>query len=173
METILIAAMTADGYIGRHSQDKSTNWTSAADKQFYVSTIKSVDVIIMGSVSFATFNRYPKDSNWVIYHHQPSEFTNPAPDRIQAVATDANPQKLLADLQNQGHKRVAICGGKSVYSMFMAHNLVDRYFLTVEPVFFGDGIRLFDQPHELALNLEKLHKISDQSIVLEYTRKNS
>lgn len=169
METILIAAMTADGYIGRHSTDKSTNWTSSEDKQHYISQIKSVDVIIMGSVSFATFDRYPKDSNWIIYDHQPDSFTNPAPGRITASATNALPQDLLSQLADAGHQRVAICGGKSIYSMFHAAGLIDRYLITVEPVFFGDGIRLFDKSAETSLNLEQIHRLSQQTVVMEYT----
>lgn len=173
METILIAAMTADGYIGRHSTDKSTNWTSPEDKQFYVSQIKTVDAIVMGSVSFGTFNRYPKDSNWVIYDYHPQQFVNPAPERITAKATNAKPEDLLAEFKDQGYKRVAICGGKSIYSMFMASGLIDRFFITVEPVLFGDGVRLFDKPRETRLNLENIHRLSEQTVVMEYTKNKS
>lgn len=170
METILIAAMTADGYIGRHSTDKSTTWTSPEDKQFYVSQIKTVDAIVMGSVSFGTFNRYPKDSNWVIYDYHPEEFENPAPDRITAKATKAQPEDLIAEFEAAGFERVAICGGKSIYSMFHAAGLIDRYFITVEPVLFGDGVRLFDKAAETRLNLEQIHRLSEQTVVMEYSK---
>lgn len=171
METILIAAMTADGYIGRHSTDKSTTWTSKEDKQFYVSQIKQVDVIVMGSVSFNTFNRYPKNSNWVIYDYHPENFSNPAPERIQATATKAEPEVLIQEFRDKGYQRVAICGGKSIYSLFHSAGLIDRYFLTIEPVMFGDGVRLFDKPKETQLNLVKVHQLSSQTQVMEYLKK--
>lgn len=169
MEIFLIAATTADGYIGRHSTDKSTNWTSKEDKAFYVSQIKTADVIVMGSTSFDTFNRYPKGSNWVIYDFHPEERTNPAPDRINFKATNLPPKKLVEEFKQAGYKRVGICGGKSIYSMFMAAGLINKLYLTVEPVVFGSGIPLFDKPAETELHLDQVHKLSDQTIALEYT----
>lgn len=168
MEIFLIAATTADGYIGRHSTDKSTNWTSTEDKQFYVSLIKTADVIVMGSTSFDTFDRYPKNSNWVIYDFHPENRTNPAPDRIRFQATKTDPKELVQSFKQQGYQKVAICGGKSIYTMFLTAGLIDKLYLTVEPVIFGDGIPLFDKPAETKLNLEKVHTLSEQTIVLEY-----
>lgn len=168
MEVFLIAATTADGYIGRYSNDKSTNWTSKEDKQFYISKIKEADVIVMGSTSFDTFDRYPKDSNWVIYDFDPTSRINPAPDRIKFKATKAGPQELLEEFKQLGYQQVAICGGKSIYTLFMTAGLVDRLYLTVEPVIFGSGIPLFDKSAESQLELEKIHQLSKQTIVLQY-----
>ena len=169
MEIYLIAATTADGHIGRHSTDKSTNWTSKEDKAFYISKIKEADVIVMGATSFDTFNRYPKDSNWVIYDYHPENRVNPAPERIQFKATKADPHDLIEEFKDAGYKKAAICGGKSIYSMFMAAGLVDRLYLTVEPVIFGAGVPLFDKEAETKLNLEQVHHLSEQTVVMEYT----
>lgn len=173
MEVFLIAAQTLDGFIARHQDDRSFDWTSAEDKQFYVSKIKEADAIIIGRTSFETFSRYPKGSRWLIYTSQPAAFTNPKPAVITAEATNEDPRTLIERLQQEGCQKVAISGGASVYSMFMKAGVITKLYLTIEPVLFGEGIKLFrDQLATTHLQLNEVHKLSDQTVVLEYSVPN-
>ena len=52
MEVFIIAAITADGFIARSENDRSFDWTSPEDKQFYLRQIKRADAIIMGSPTY-------------------------------------------------------------------------------------------------------------------------
>lgn len=168
MNCFLLAAVTADGFIGRHADDRSFDWTSAADKQFYVSQIKTADAIVMGRRSFETFTRYPKDSRWILYTRQTEEFVNPKPDVIMAETTQESPAELLQRLEQEGVESVAICGGASIYTMFIKAKVVNKVFLTVEPIFFGQGIKLFSQEAETNLTLLNTKQLSEQTILLEY-----
>ena len=168
MHVFLIAAVTADGFIARRADDRSFNWTSIEDKRFYVEKIKSVDAIIMGSKTFATFKKHPRNSRWEIYTRQPEKFVNHKPDVIQASGTNESPQQLIERLQAEGLKRVAIAGGASIYSMFLEAGVVDKLYLTVEATLFGQGITLFSQPLDVKLNLNQVMQLSAKTIVLEY-----
>lgn len=169
MEVFLIAAQTIDGFIARSTDDRSFDWTSPEDKKFYIRQIKQADAIVMGRKSFATFSKYPKDSRWIVYTSKPSEFKNPNPDVIQAEGTSEDPKKLIARLENEGCQTVAICGGASIYTQFLQAGVVDKLYLTVEPVVFGQGISLFSQPiKNIDLQLEEVTKLSGQTLLLTY-----
>lgn len=168
MHVYLLAAVTADGFIGRNATDRSFDWTSPEDKQFYVEMIKKADVIVMGSQTFHTFTRYPKGSRWVLYSRTPEKFINPKPEVITAEATSEEPTALLGRLRNEGVKSVAICGGASIYTMFMQAGLVDTLYLSVEPVVFGEGVKLFSGELNAQLELLAVKKLSEATILLEY-----
>ena len=166
MKVFLIAAITIDGFIGRDIRDRSFDWTTIEDKQFYISKLKEADVIIMGSTTFKTFLRYPKNSNWVIYTSQPDKMKNPKPDVITLTTTKDKPKILLQKLEKQGHKKAAICGGASIYSLFMKSGLVDHIYLTVEPHLFGQGVKLFSDKLNTKLELISSKKLNDSGTML-------
>ncbi|HEX7018195.1 MAG TPA: dihydrofolate reductase family protein [Patescibacteria group bacterium] len=170
MEVYLLAAQTIDGFIARHKDDRSFDWTSPEDKQFYVSKIKEADAIVIGRTTFETFSRHPKNSRWILYTSQPEKFTNPKPEVIQAEATDEDPRALIERLRKEGCQKVAISGGSSIYALFMEAGVIDTLYLTIEPVLFGEGIKLFSQPlPNSTLQLKKVHPLGEHTIVLEYS----
>ncbi len=169
MKVTLLAAMTVDGYIGRSASDRSFDWTSLEDKQFYVKTIKEIKTVVMGSTSFKTFTKYPRGLRFIIYTSNPDEFVNPKPEVIAAEGTNEDPVTLIQRLEKEGVEEVAIAGGASIYAQFMAAGVVDRLLLTVEPIIFGEGVKLFNTTIEKKLSLEKIHDISEQTKVFEYS----
>lgn len=170
MQITLIAAVTADGFIGQTKTSSSFDWTSAADKQFYVAQLKAADAIVMGRTTFNTFSRHPKNSSWYIYTSKPAEFVNVKPEVMHAEGTNESPAELIARLRALGKQNILIAGGSSIYQQFMAAGVVDRVLLTVEPVLFGSGVRLFDQAFEpmKQLQLTKVQQLSSETVVLEY-----
>ena len=168
MNCFLIVALTADGFIGRKSDDRSFNWTSKEDKVFYVDLIKSADVIVMGSKTFQTFKKHPKGSRWEVYTRSPQKFVNEKPKIIQASGTNEKPKELINRLEKEGVNNVVIAGGSSIYTMFMQAGVVDKLYLTVEPVLFGDGVKLFNESLDINLKLESVKQLSSQTLLLEY-----
>jgi len=168
MPVTLIAAITADGFIAKSENHRSFNWTSPEDKQFYVQKIKEADALVMGSKTFNTFSRYPKGSTYVIYSRHPETINNPKPEVISVIPTNDDPPSLIAQLEKMGKTNIALCGGASIYTMFMAAGLVDTLLLTVEPVIFGQGVKLFDKDIETTLQLNTIHHLSSQTKVFEY-----
>jgi dihydrofolate reductase len=168
MHCFLIAAMTADGYIGRSDTDRSFDWTSEADKKFYVEMIKRAGTVVMGSRTFGTFTRYPKGLHFVVYTSRPDEFVNPKPEVITTQATQLDPQALISQLAAEGREEVAICGGSSVYSMFLKSGVVDTLYLSVEPVLFGQGVPLLSEQLNIDLQLKESRRLSEETLLLEY-----
>lgn len=168
MNVFIIAAVTVDGLIARDINDRSFDWTSPEDKQFYVDSIKRAKAIVMGAKTFATFTRYPKGSRYVIYTSTPETFVNPKPEVINATATKEEPQTIIKMLEQEGYSEVAISGGSSIYTMFAKAGLVTKMYLTVEPILFGKGVPLFNQELSLNLRLVDTKKINANSLLLEY-----
>lgn len=171
MHVFLIAAITADGFIGKSKDNRSFDWTSPEDKAFYVKMIKQAGVVVMGSTSFKTFTRYPKGLKFVIYTSQPEAFTNPKPEVITTWATKDSPEEVLAQLKAEGHQEVAICGGASVYTMFMKAGLVDTLYLTMETTIFGQGVKLFNDEITQSIELSEVEKLGESTVLLKYNVK--
>ncbi|MEN8253590.1 MAG: dihydrofolate reductase family protein [Patescibacteria group bacterium] len=172
MKVFIIAAVTADGFIARNEDDKSFDWTSPEDKKFYVKKIKEADAIVMGRKSFETFTRYPRGSRWLIYTSKPEDFKNPKPSVIKAEGVNSSARELLGKLKKEKSQQVAICGGSSIYTMFLNSGLVDKLFITVEEdIKFGTGMPLFNDGtslNEKRFKLIDIQQLAEQTRLLEY-----
>jgi dihydrofolate reductase len=166
MKSFIIAAHTADGYIAPASSDgqamPSTVWTSGADKKKFVELTKKAGVIIMGLTTYGTIGKPLPNRLNVVYA---PKGTPPIPG---VMMTDLPPRELLAELSRQGHQEAAICGGSTIYTMFMEAGVVDRIYLTVEPKVFGKGLTLFNKPVTRDLSLTSVEKLADNVLFLEY-----
>jgi len=163
MTCFIIAALSADGYIARDSSAPSTAWTGKADKKRFVTITKQAGVVIMGLNTWKTFGKPLKDRLTIVYSPEPI-VNLPAGVEI----TTKSPTDLLAELEGRGFKEVAICGGSIIYTMFMKSGLVNKLYLTIEPVIFGDGIRLFKENLHFQLNLVSDNKDENGTLLLEY-----
>jgi dihydrofolate reductase len=87
--------------------------------------------------------------------------------------TTKSPRELLKVLESRGFKEVAICGGSQIYTMFMKSGVVDMLYLTIEPIVFGDGMRLFKEDMDYKLHLEEYAKTETGTLLLTYNVINS
>jgi dihydrofolate reductase len=162
MKTFIIAALTADGFIGRDS-GHSADWTGGEDKKVFVRLTKEAGTIVMGSRTFATIGRALPGRRNIVYTSQPDKIT------AKGVETTSQaPAELIQRLKNEGAKAVAICGGAAVYDMFMRAGAVDELYLTVVPKLFGAGVTLFNQELDADLELRGETKLADGSLLLHY-----
>ena len=165
MDIFIIAALSADGFIARESSEVSTSWTSAADKKRFVSLTKQAGAVVMGRRTFETFGGRPlKDRSLFIYSRQ--DHPHEAPAGVEW--TRLPPAELVRHLTERGFGSLAVCGGTEIYSQFLAAGLVKRCYLTVEPVFFGRGISLFNQTLERQLILEHSEMAGQGTLFLDY-----
>lgn len=140
MKVSLIAAVTADGFIGKDAAHTSLSWTSSEDKQWFSRHTKEAGCIIMGARTFQTIGRGLPGRTTLVYTNHPQTITGI--DGVEPVHGD--PAALLTQLESKGVSTVVICGGTSIYTLFMKAGLLDDIYLTVEPLFFGTGTPLFD-----------------------------
>jgi len=166
MNVFIIAAISADGLIAKDSDEKSTAWTSQADKKFFSERTKKAEVVVMGRKTFETIGKPLPERLNIVYSRQPGQ------EAKDLRFISKSPRQLIKELGKEGYKEIAICGGASIYTMFMKAGIVNKIYLTVESVVFGKGVRLFNQEIEAKLRLERVEKLSKETVLLEYLVEN-
>jgi dihydrofolate reductase len=140
MEIILMAAVTLDGKMARHAAHLS-DWTSPEDKQQFRTETRHAGVIIIGHNTFRTLSRPLPGRLHIVLTRDLADKVN-IPGVVEY--TTASPATIAADLAGRGYARVILVGGAQVNALFLAADLVDEIWLTVEPVIFGQGVALFE-----------------------------
>jgi len=161
MNIFIISALTTDGYIAKNSTHAAL-WTSKADKKRFVEITKRAGVVIMGLNTWQTLGKPLKDRLNIVYS------PNPLPPMENLETTTLPPAELIKSLEARGIKDVAICGGSMIYTMFMKSGLVSKLYLTIEPVVFGDGMRLFKEDMDFKLKLTKCEQVEGGTLLLDY-----
>lgn len=162
MRVFIIAALTADGFIGRDSGHLA-DWTGKEDKKIFTELTKEAGVLVMGSRTHATIGRALPGRRNIIYTSQPGKITAEGVE-----TTSESPSELVQRLADEGAEALAVCGGASVYDMFMRAGVVDELYITYVPVIFGRGVTLFNDEMEHMLELQKETVLSDGSVLMHY-----
>ncbi len=162
MRIFIVAALTADGFIGRTS-GHTADWTGGEDKKVFVRLTKEAGVIVMGSRTFATIGRALPGRRNIVLTSRPEEITT---EGIEA--TNEAPADLVRRLANEGVEAIAICGGATVYDAFMQEGLVDEIYLTYVPTLFGQGVPLFKDTLSTQLELAEETRLSDGGVLVHY-----
>src|ERR1700741_5465494 len=155
MNIILIAALTADGFIGRTS-GHTADWTSKEDKQLFVKVTKQAGTIVMGSKALQSIGRALPERRMIVLTSRPADY-----DVENVEFTAESPTGLVSRLVTEGVTELAVCGGAQVYRAFMNADLVGELYLTVEPVLFGTGVTLFAGELETNLQLKQTQKLNE------------
>jgi dihydrofolate reductase len=162
MKVSIIAALTADGFIGRDG-GHSADWTGAEDKKVFVRLTKEAGTIVMGSRTFATIGRALPGRRNIVYTSRPNQIT------AEGIETTNEPAKdLISRLEKEGTQAVAICGGATIYDLFMREKLVDELYITYVPVVFGRGVTLFSGELDSKLETKDVSQLSDGSVLVHY-----
>ena len=144
-EIILIAAVTVDGFIARHSNE-ITKWTK--DLPLFKKQTMGHPVI-MGSNTYKTLINELEGREVIVIHRE---------DDVKSI------------LESISAKKCFIAGGGKTYSKFYSF-LTDLY-ITPHPYIFGSGISLFsDEINESQLIFKKLIEVSKKSGIFQYQYK--
>lgn len=161
IRAFIIAATSLDGYISPLEHTNSMNWTSGADKEFFKKRTKEAGVVIMGRTTFETIGKALPERRTIVY--------TSTPITIEGVETTSlSPSDLLAQLESEGVTEVAVCGGSSIYSLFMNEGCVSKMYITIEPIVFGNGIPLFKNITDTHLSLISTISLDANALLLEY-----
>lgn len=178
-QVYIIVATSLDGFIAQTREQSSVSWASKEDNQFFHQKTKEAGVIVMGSSTFKTID--PKylplsDRLNIVYTNFSSDDLVKElrlnPDRVSQknlMTTTQPPKVMVEELGKIGYKQIAICGGSSIYTQFLASGLVSKIFVTVEPVIFGDGVKLFNLAETKKMKLLSTKQLNDRgTLLLEY-----
>ncbi|HET7080896.1 MAG TPA: dihydrofolate reductase family protein [Chloroflexia bacterium] len=139
MEIILMAAVTLDGKLARHAAHLS-DWTSPEDKKLFRTETRRAGVIILGHNTFRTLALPLPGRLHIVLTRDRSDKVD-IPGVVEYTA--APPATIATDLAARGYTRAILVGGAQANALFLAADLVDEIWLTVEPVIFGQGLGLF------------------------------
>lgn len=169
MKVYLVASITADGFIGQDESQSSMAWTSREDTRFFVQKTKEVGTVLMGSTTFQTIKEkhLPFSDRTIVVLSRSLDL--PQFDATEVRVEQGSPSEVLAKLESEGITELVLAGGSSVYTSFMKAGLVDELFLTIEPIVFGTGIKLFSENIERKLDLIEVIELSDSVKVLHYS----
>lgn len=142
MDIILIAAITADGFIAHHSQEV-ISWSR--DLALFKKQTMGWPVI-MGSNTMVTLAVELEGRDKIVVHRQDE------------------PQRILQRLNT---KRCFVIGGGRTYTRFAP--FLTHLYLTPHPVIFGGGIPLFPGlKSEINLKLEKKVPVDKYREIFQY-----
>ena len=165
MRVLLLAALTLDGKLARTHVD-FVNWSSKEDKRLFMHTTKAAGVLILGHNTYKTFPAPLPGRLHMVLTRTPAEQT-PIPGVVEF--TNAAPPAVLASLAARGYTTAVLGGGGAINRLFLAADLVDEIWLTVEPVIFGTGVALFEgAPFERRAELIHLEPLGPGGVHLRY-----
>jgi len=160
MKVYIIAAMTADGFIARGSNEL-INWTSPEDKKFFRETTNASGVVLMGGNTYRTFKSPLPGRRNIVYSHRKI-------DDISVETTQENPFELVKRLGSEGVDELAVIGGSTIYTLFVKTGLVTDIYLSIEPKIFGNGIKLFNEDLDVELSLVDSKNLNKNTLLLHY-----
>lgn len=160
MKVFVIATETADGFIAKDKSHSPFLWSSKEDKKHFIDMTKRAGVVVMGSETFKTLPHALKERTNIVYSRSQTF--------EEAETTSDEPAVLIEKLEKRGFKEVAICGGSTIYTMFLKARVVDTIYLTIEPILFGAGMSMLKEDLHVHLELVNHHKTEGGTLILEY-----
>ena len=144
-DVVLIAAVTVDGFIARHSREVIT-WSK--DLQLFKKQTTGFPVI-MGSNTYDTLHDQLENREMIIVNRY------------------KNPGSVLSKIDAE---RCFIIGGGKTYSRFAP--FLTHLYITPHPYIFGVGVRLFSDPvSELTLRFENMISVDERVGIYQYQYK--
>ena len=175
MKVLLIAVTTLDGCITKHNSPGAAHWASAEDQVHFRALTGSCDVRVFGASTYRADqpmfqSLLSAEVRRIVLTRTPHLFAGDAkPGQLEF--TDESVVSLIERLSAEGHQRVAVLGGGQIYSMFLAADLVDELHLTLEPVLFGEGVRLGGTEQiDTRFSLQSVTNLNPNSLLLVYRR---
>jgi riboflavin biosynthesis pyrimidine reductase len=87
---------------------------------------------------------------------------------VDVETTTEEPSALVRRLENEGVETLAVCGGAAIYDMFLRAGVVDEVYATIEPVLFGEGVKLLSDELSVQLELLNIDRPNDSTLFLHY-----
>ncbi len=174
-KVIVHIGTSADGYIAR--PDGDLEWLTSRPKPegFYGmgDFMRSIDTKLIGRRTYEASRRMgakfdSKDRTFVFSRQaRPAD----APSSVEFVNGAIGP--FVSRLREQPGKDIWLMGGGDLIASFLDENAIDEFFVTVAPVFIGDGIPLIARRHRhVPLDLQSVERFADGVVQLHYRVQN-
>lgn len=143
-KVILYIAATLDGYIAADNDDLSflSVVESPGEDYGYSDFVKTVDTVIIGRKTYDKVLTFG-----IPFPHQDrkcyvlSRTKKGKDDNVEFFSGDI--LELIANIRQTDGKDIYIDGGAELVFELMKQNLIDRFVVSIIPIFLGGGISLF------------------------------
>lgn len=172
MDIIGIAAISLDGCITKH-QSEGVSFTSSEDKLFFRKVLRTFDCSVLGSKTFQVskdeiLKTLARERLRVVLTRQPARFL-PYAQKDKLEFKNGDLEDIFAELRARNKARCAVLGGTRLYTECIQRGFMNELWVTVEPLGFGSGKRLFEGQVEFRFHLGSVERLSHDTILLKYT----
>ncbi len=164
MHVTLLMTQTLDGKIARNPQH-NVDWSSDADKKYFVQLTKEVGTIIMGMGTFKAMGAYvlPGRLNVILGH--PPYPKDPIDGKLQYLS--GTPHDVIRALESQGITKAILGGGAYTNNQFLKAGLVNELHVTIASRLFGEGMGFCDgEALDIPLERESVQELSPDTLLL-------
>src|SRR6476646_321862 len=181
----LLAHTSLDGFVAGAKGELDDFDASEENLQFVCILTEQADEALFGRISYELLNNYwpsakdlPNASKGTIAF---STWYNSAKRIVVSksmTAENLNNTIIINDdvankvneIKNQPGKDILIFGSPSLSQLLMQHDLIDSYWIFVNPIIFGKGIPLFTNiENKIKLKLVKTKQFSNGEFGLNYS----
>ncbi len=168
---IVHIAASADGYIAGPDGDLDWLTSRPAPEGFYGMNafMRSIDTKLLGRRTYEVSRRlgaqFGAGERTIVFsrHAAPAD----APAGVEFVSGAIGP--FIRDLRAQPGKNIWLMGGGDLIASFLDAHAIDKFVVSVVPVFIGDGIPLIARRHRhVRLELESTKRFPDGLVQLRY-----
>jgi dihydrofolate reductase len=182
---VLLAHISLDGFVAGVRGELDDFDPGEENLQFVCSLTEQADAALFGRISYELLNKHWPDaknspnaskgtiaySNWynsaekiVISQTMTAESSN------NTIIIRDNIPDEINKIKNKPGKDILIFGSPAVSQLLMQHDLIDSYWIFVNPIIFGKGIPLFtDMENKIKLKLVKTKQFSNGEFGLNYS----
>jgi dihydrofolate reductase len=165
--------MSLDGCLTRHDEP-GTSFASPEDHRFFRAALQTFDSVLAGRRTYEASRTSP---SWTRSDSRLRMILTSSPDRFTADARpgelefhNASVETAVADLEGRGRQRCALLGGPCLFTDAARANLLDELWVTLEPLAFGQGARMFEGCVDFRFALASTESLSANTLLLKYRR---
>jgi dihydrofolate reductase len=171
MTAVGIIVMSLDGCLTRH-EDEGVDFASEADHRYFNEVLDTFDCTLLGAGTFearraAILGSLSSRRLRVVWTRDPSRYQDLGrPGMLEFRSGEV--EDILAGLARRGLRRCAILGGAALFTACLEAGVMPELWVTLEPVVFGTGRRMFTGRLDTAFRLRNLRRLSPDTLLLEY-----
>ncbi|MCP4399067.1 MAG: hypothetical protein GY801_17420 [bacterium] len=172
MTTIGIVVSSLDGCITRHDEEGSA-FASETDQQFFHKALRTFDCCVFGSKTFLAakagiLRNLSEERLRIVQTRCPEKYAQyQRPGMLEF--SELSPDDIVTELMQRGKTRCAVLGGSEMYTQFLARQLLDELWVTLEPRIFGEGKTLVTKKCDVTLKLKEFCSLDRNTLLLKYS----
>lgn len=169
MKITMVMLSTVDGKITKGNDSNIYTWTSIEDQKYFFSLVKKNNLIVMGSLTYKAIAprlKLEEKKLRIVLTREPEKYKSKIV-RGQLEFSKEKPKELVKRMTLLGYKNILLVGGGIINGLFLKDNLVDEFYLTIEPRIFGRGKNIVEgQLLNKSLQLRSIKKLNKLGTLL-------